>query len=156
MAKSAHSPRPRMVAATIGDRTATFLPAHRDGTDTPAALTLNVALPVSHDDLAAALWLLVCNYGLTLAELDDDANAHMVIVDTLVGESATNVESARFAADALTAGTDDHQLYTAVRARVDALYGPAPQPARRRASRQLAAVGCGRGPVAGQPAMVTR
>lgn len=120
---------------TVGRHTAEFHPSHRDGNDSAVMTHMHLALPVSHEDLVAALWVLVRG-GLEPADLDEDAFAHRAVLDTVLSIGTFELGHMREEIAAMFPGTDDYELVRQLRRRVTALYGPAPAPRRACRSRR--------------------
>lgn len=122
-----------MTTGTVAGQAAEFIPVHRQDNDTPVALTLTMTLPMSLEDVTAALWFLVADWP---HEEIADALADADYVHRLVLESATcagfdELESVRLGFADIEPGTLAHEVLIVIRARVAELYGP-PRPRRAR------------------------
>ncbi|RCW37490.1 hypothetical protein DFQ14_1277 [Halopolyspora algeriensis] len=117
--------------ADVGGRSVEYTPTHREATETPAALSMSVTVPMSLEDITAALWLVI-DGGMPLDELDDIEFTHRMVVETLITEGSAAVTDARHALAELKPGTARANVAVAVRAKVAELYGQAAMPAQRR------------------------
>lgn len=116
--------------ATIAGHTVQFTPLHRDTNPTRPVLTVGMWFPVSVEDLAAALWVLVSTFGNPLADLLDPTQLHSDIVSTLFNQNR-EVEDARAEIAEITPDSAAWPLLCEVREIVDLFYSGPARPGRR-------------------------
>jgi hypothetical protein len=75
------------VPARLGDQAVTFTPIYREGNTTVPVITFTASLPLSAEDVTAALWLLVCD-GVPVSELaDSPAWTHELVSETVLANA---------------------------------------------------------------------
>jgi hypothetical protein len=127
----------------VGSNTTRFLPVHRQENETPVALELSLTVPMSLEDVTAALWYLVGAWPLD--ELDDALNdaawLHRMVLEVVLAMGAEALESERLSLAQIKPGTAGAGALSRLRARVAELYGP-PRPRRGKPAdrRELAGV----------------
>lgn len=121
------APIEQTAAATLADRATRFRPMYRDGNDTPIALYATVTLPMSYDDLVAALWVVTA--GIPLEDMDpnptDEFGILTLTVDILVNDNR-GVTNALAEIDTITPGSPLAADLARVRAAVTATFGLTP------------------------------
>ncbi|MDR7301630.1 hypothetical protein [Haloactinomyces albus] len=115
-------PQSRKATGHVDGRPVEFIPTHRDGNTSPATMRVSMTVPVSLEDVTAALWILV-DGGMAIEELEDDEFAHMMVVETLFAEGGTAIAAALAVMDDLPPGSERAETAAMLRARVDKLYG---------------------------------
>lgn len=98
---------------SIAGHEAQFTPLHRQGNDTPVALYATVTVPLSYEDVVAALWHAVSG-GITLPELDNPATVHWIVLDTITN-AMPEVEQACLTIADMTAGGEQWETLTRLR-----------------------------------------
>jgi hypothetical protein len=125
-------------SATIAGQTTGFLPMYRDGNTSPVVFTAVISLPLSVDDLVAAVWVLT--YGCPLDEIPLDPGERYglpaMVMDTLVGNNF-EVTNALALIPEIQPGSEDYALLCQVRAVVAQAF-PVASPAPDRATRTRA------------------
>jgi hypothetical protein len=122
-----------MTTGTVGGHAGEFIPVHRQENDTPVALTLTMTLPMSLEDVTAALWFLVADYPRDELDdvLGDPPYLHRLVLESAHCAGFDELESVRLGFADIEPGTLAHEFLTLVRTRVADLYGP-PRPRRAR------------------------
>lgn len=113
-------------SGTIGGQSVRFSPVHREFNDTTSVLTVTVSVPVSYEDMTAALWVAV-HGGSTLGEVLDDV--HTVIVEELFNDNGA-VDAARLAIAELALGTPEWEQLVQLQLAVLRTYGSTVSAAR--------------------------
>lgn len=118
--------RTPLARGSVGRHTARFIPEHRQDNDTPEALELSLTVPMSLEDVTAALWYLVGCWPLD--ELDealaDAAYLHGLVLEVVLTAGMAEVDSERHSLARFTPGTEGYEALCRLRARVAELYGP--------------------------------
>lgn len=126
---------------TINGHNVEFTSLHREDNDTPVTTSVTVTMPMSVEDLAAALWILVTG-GMTFEELTDDQVARELVLETVFAEGGLKLADARQAMSATRPRTTEHRLARQVQARAVEVFGtpavPAPRARAGRGRRALA------------------
>jgi hypothetical protein len=106
---------------------------HRQENSTPVALELTMTVPMSLDDVTAALWILLGFW--PREELDDALNdadfLRQQVLETVLAAGASELENARMSFGKQAPGTPAFSALASIRARVSELYGPATTPRPR-------------------------
>lgn len=126
--------------ATIAGHEVEFTALHREENDTPVTTAVTVTMPMSLEDLASALWIVV-NGGMTFEELTDDQVCRELVLETVFAEGGLKLSDARIAMEETRPRTADHHIARQVKARVAKVFGPTAVPtprARSRGRRELA------------------
>lgn len=116
--------------ADVNGQTMPFAVALRDGNDTPVAMHFTMRVPVSFEDLTAALWVALLG-GLSLYDLADDEFLADTAFQTLLAESAADITDARLMLEELTPADDQYAAARATRRRVHEVFGPLLTPRQR-------------------------
>jgi hypothetical protein len=134
------SPFTGLALATINGQTTQFEAHHRMDNPTPAAFEVSFTVPVSFEDIVAAVWVMGNIYGGELNDFTDDPadtfSIHTVVTAMLFNHN-NEVGDAHAAIARVQPGTDLAEFLDQVRARVAAAYGlpvgpvPAARPSRR-------------------------
>jgi hypothetical protein len=138
-----------MATGTIAGHHTEFTPIHREGNPTPVAFEVTMTVPMSTEDIVAALWVTL-NSGYTMADLLNPPcprfAAQAIVLETLLAEGA-RVQEALVEIPEVRPGTEEGALLAQLRAFVAEQFPtpapaacPAPRPARRRTARPLAGV----------------
>jgi hypothetical protein len=108
---------------TLAGHTAMFEPLHRAANTSPVAFTATVTLPLSFEDMVAALW--VATAGMPFDEIDADPasqySVFQMVLSTVVSFNDL-VSDARYEIDKIRPGTDDHAALLTTRALVAATF----------------------------------
>lgn len=107
--------------------TTTFSPAHRVGNDTTAVLACTVTMPLSFEDVVAALWVAARN-GILQEDMTRPDDLHAVVVYTLVNHN-TDVAAARRELDDVADGSPEWQAAMQLTMAVVRAYGNSAPPA---------------------------
>lgn len=123
----------RMSTGTVGGYGAEFIAAHRQYNETPVALHVTVTVPMSLEDVTAALWWLVADWPRRDLDkvLTDTAFLHRMVLESVTGAGLDELEDARLGLAEIRPRTAAHKALARVRARVTELYGTATAPAPR-------------------------
>lgn len=126
-------------SAVVAGFETSFTPTHREDNDTPVAFEVTVTVPMSIEDAAALMWIVV-NGGMTFAELDD-VYVHELIAETLVAHSGEDLRAAWEEMTATKPGTPEHVIAAEVLRRAREVFAPAGRTRRPvcAAPRELAA-----------------
>ncbi|OLZ43417.1 hypothetical protein [Amycolatopsis keratiniphila] len=105
-----------------------FIPTHRQDNDSQVVTSLVMAIPVSIEDITAALMFLTFGASKTdvIAELgrpDDEVRG--TVMETVFCLGGDDLESHRLGLDEIEAGSWDAQRLEMIRTRVSELFGPA-------------------------------
>lgn len=110
---------------TIAGHTTQFTPLHREGNTTPALLQMTTTIPLSYEDIVAAVWVLT-SFGSDLADLPTDTNnpnnLYSLVMNTIM-TSNTQVTDALYEIQNIRPGTDEHADLTDIRALVATAFG---------------------------------
>jgi hypothetical protein len=108
--------------AMLGEYRTRFMPIYREANTAPATVTMTVALPLSLEDITAALWIVISG-GDTVGRLRDDPQwTHELVCETVVAE-AGKLEEIRLELDAMCQLDEGWSELVALRALVACLYG---------------------------------
>ncbi len=124
-----------LAVGTLGGEPMSFPAAHRDSNSTAITTTVVFTVPMSHEDVEAALWQLVRDEGVTFNDLADDRNARWLLLDSILGRGVTAIESYRMDLEALSPVDPAYPMMLRLRTRVEALIGPRPGRRRRPAGK---------------------
>ncbi|MCA1194437.1 hypothetical protein [Saccharopolyspora sp. 6V] len=122
---------------SIGGHGVVFQAAHRDGNDTPAAVQVSMTVPMSYEDIVAALYI-VATGGMGLDELADDDMVRRVVVETLLSEDSAFLTSVSVDLEEARSGSAEYALAQALRARVVEVFAPTASRSAKSASRRRA------------------
>lgn len=109
---------------TVAGRAAEFVAVHRQENDTPATASLTMTVPMSLEDITAALWILVSD-GYPVADLREDgpAHVHALVLETVLAEGCSALDVARLNLASIAAGSQQHSALCELRSLVTELYG---------------------------------
>lgn len=113
-----------LVFGSIAGHARSFRAPHRDGNDTPITTTVTLSVPMSHEDVEAALWWLLRDEGVTFDDIADDGDAVWFLLESLIGHGTWAVESYRLDLADLTPADPNYEHLVRLRRRVEALVGP--------------------------------
>lgn len=112
-----------MATATFAGESVRFAPTHREFNDTPVAMNVEVSLPLSLEDITAALWLVI-DGGMTFADaFESPQRTHALVLETMFGNGGCDVASALVDIAEVRPGSFEHGVVSELRQRVHALYG---------------------------------
>ncbi len=121
-----------LTVGQVGRNTVSFRAPHSDVNRTPVTTSVVLTVPMSHEDIEAVFWRLLRDGGVTFAELAEDSGACWYLLDSIIGEGVSTIESYRLALAEVTAADPEDAAVGWVRRRVEELFGP--HPCRRRAA----------------------
>jgi hypothetical protein len=117
----------------VGRHRADFIPVHRECNNTPAALTVTLAVPMSLEDITAVLWVAICGTGMPVCELAADPQwVHRVVCETVFAVGGFKVDDTRRDIVDIRVGHTDYPTLTELRHLVSRLYATPAAPAPRR------------------------
>lgn len=111
-----------MTSGTVAGHSCRFAVALRDGNPTPVVTQVSMTVPMSLEDIEAVLWSV--SPGMDEADWSDDDYLHGLIAGTVLADSYTYIEAARFHLESLTPGSDEYEFAQWLRWRVRQLYAP--------------------------------
>jgi hypothetical protein len=124
---------------TMAGHAVKFTAVHREENETPVAVELTMALPLSLEDIEAALWIVI-NGGMTFDELTDDDFVRQMVAETLLAEGGSSVTDARLALASFRPRTSEYVIARQIRRRVREVFGTKARGRSQAASRELAGV----------------
>jgi hypothetical protein len=110
---------------TIAGHTTQFTPLHRDGNTTPVQFQMTATMPLSYEDIVAAVWVLACD-GFDLADMPTDTsdpfNIYRLVMTTVMTNNS-GMADALYEVQDIRPGTEHHVILTDIRALVTAAFG---------------------------------
>lgn len=111
------------VIGQVNGRKVKFIASNREYEDTSVVAVVALTVPISLDDVAAALWIMVLG-GLTFDELADDDVALSEIMSTVYNDGSLAIVNARCEMDELEPHSGAHwAIAQAARQRAAQLFG---------------------------------
>jgi hypothetical protein len=130
-----------MASGSIAGQATRFIPVHRQHNETPATITLAMAIPMSLEDVAAALYHVSDSW--TMEELHcflaDADQVRQLVPEALLAAGADEIESTRLGFADVVPGTAEFEYLAAIRVRVAELFGTPLLPSRSCAARRTPA-----------------
>lgn len=113
--------------ATLAGRTAMFAPVHPGCDTSPVRFTATVSLPLSQEDLVAALWYATSALaGVPVEDIDSDPaseySVFRLVIEAVVG-NAFGIADAHAEIRQVAPGTDGHDALIEIRGLVAATFG---------------------------------
>lgn len=109
------------VPARLGDQSVAFTPIYREGNTTVPVITFTACLPLSAEDVTAALWLLVRD-GVPVGDLADSPSwTHELVCETVVA-NAGELDEVRRSLARMTPTAHGWADLAALRTLVERLY----------------------------------
>ncbi|PFG48670.1 hypothetical protein ATK36_3772 [Amycolatopsis sulphurea] len=112
-----------MGRALVGGVATEFVPTHREQNETPILMNLGMVVPVSAEDLVAAMWdgTTYMSQDELADTLTDTAYLRQLVVENLFALGGNGVEAARIALAAVEPGSWDAQRADMIRPAVTEL-----------------------------------
>lgn len=124
------TPLTDLTVGRIGCHAASFRAAHCDLRRNSITTAVQLAVPMSHEDIEAVFWRMLRDEGVTFADLADDGDACWYLLDALIGYGVAQIECYRMAIAQARPSDPEHAAIVRLRRRVEELFGPAVRPPR--------------------------